>query len=447
MNHNVITYEEINNLIDIIKIINVDTNTPFDFLKILKKMEEPEGSNVLYFPIYIDDADDGGGWYPNSSDTRKSLSNYIIEHPNYTYVLDEETYHTINNNNLKIIVVSNIMELVNNLFKYILDTRNYKTILVTGSVGKTTTVGLIESVIKDNVLRIYSKRITPIVLKAHIINYLTTNIEYLVLEAGLYYKHHVKYFGDTLNPYISICLNVLPEHLGIDGISCVEDITYCKSLIFEHCKYALINKKDNELNKLNFMNGEIIYNGCKITTQAKEVYDISNLTCDINMYLKTNLSKIQYGAAYYVGKILNIPENVIIERLNQTKPVENRVNKNILYDREIIFDGEVSGVARFSLFTDHFYDRAVLVIRSLTQGGEEDEDYSKFPQYFKRFEKVYLFDDLECLSVLEAPNTIIVSNHDFIKEIDKDVQIFYHYGSFYRKYNEFNIDNLIGNDK
>ena len=75
-------------------------------------------------------------------------------------------------------------------------------------------------------------------------------------------------------------------------------------------------------------------------------------------------------------------------------------------------------------------------------GGEEAEDYSKYPQYFNRFDKVYLFDDLKNLDVLKFDNVEIVSNHDFIKNINKDTQIFYHYGSFYRKYDDFNIENL-----
>ena len=43
----------------------------------------------------------------------------------------------------------------------------------------------------------------------------------------------------------------------------------------------------------------------------------------------------------------------------------------------------------------------------------------------------------EQLDLLKADNVVVVSNHDFIKYVDKDVQIFYHYGSFYRKYDSF----------
>ena len=442
MKQNIISYLELEKIITIIKTINIDQNIKFDYFKLLKYVDEPKESNVLYFPIYLDVKDDGGGWYPFSSDTRKKLNTYIEEHPNYTYVLDKETYQGINNKEIKVIIVPDVMESVNQLFNNILSNRQYKTILVTGSVGKTTTVGLITDVIHDNVLRIYSKRITPIVLKANIINYLTENVNYLVLEAGLFWKHHVKYFGDLLKPFISICLNILPEHLGINGIENSDDITIYKTKIFEHSKYALINLEDKHLSKINFVKGKMIYNEQEMPTSVDKIYDISKLNNNIKLYINTHISKIQYSAAYHVGKIIGVPESLIIERLNKSKPVEKRVNKNILLGREIIFDGEVSGVARFNLFTDHFYNKAILIIRHLTTGGEEDEDYRKLPQYFSRFNKVCIFDDLECLEVLKKDNVEIVSNHDFIKKIDEDTQIFYHYGSFYRKYEEFNINNL-----
>lgn len=442
MKQNTLSYLELEKIIQIDRTINIDKNIKFDFFKTLKGVKIPDEKNVLYFPVYLNEDDDLGGWYPRSSDTRKKLKEYSIKHPNYIYVLDEETYNSLANNTLKVIIVPDIMKSIDEIFNYIISNRSFKTILVTGSVGKTTTVGLIKDVINDNVLRIYAKRITPIILKTDIINYLTEDVKYLILEAGLFFRHHVKYFSDTLKPFISVCLNVLPEHLGIDNILNVEDITKYKSQIFKYSKYALINLEDKELSKLKFENNKMIYNDYIMDSNVEKVYDISILNPNINLYIKTYISKLEFSSAYYVGKILNIPDNLIIERLNKSIPVENRVNKNILFNREIIFDGEVSGVARFSLFTNHFYEKAVLIIRYLTIGGEEDEDYSKYPQYFKRFDKVYLFNDLKNLDVLKSDNVVIVSNHDFIKDIDINTQIFYHYGSFYRKYDEFNIENL-----
>lgn len=442
MKQNILSYLELEKIFKIKKTVNINKNMKFDFVRTLKYIDIPKRSSILYFPIYLNRYDDLGGWYLINSDTRKKIKEYSMEHPDYTYVLDEETYNNLNNDKIKVIIVEDIMESLDKLFNYIINNRTFETILVTGSVGKTTTVGLIKDVIGDNVLRIYSKRITPIILKTNIINYLTVDIKYLVLEAGLFFKHHVKYFSDTLKPFIGICLNILPEHIGIDGINSVEDITKYKLEIFRYSKYALINFEDNELSKLKFADNKMFYNDYQRESNVEKIYDISKLNSNINLYIKTYVSKLEFSSAYYVGKILNIPEKIILERLNNSVPVENRVNKNILLGREIIFDGEVSGVARFSLFTNHFYDKAVLIIRYLTLDGEEYEDYSKFSQYFNRFDKVYLFNDLKNLNDLKSDNVEIVSNHDFIKNIDKDTQIFYHYGSFYRKYDEFNIDNL-----
>ena len=442
MKQNIFSFSELENIITITKTFNINIDEKYNYFKMLKYIDEPKDSNVLYFPIYIDPSCDGGNWYAVTSDTRLSVNDYAKGHPDYTYVLDYETYENFSNKNLKIIIVPDIMKCIDELFNYIYNNRNFNTILVTGSVGKTTTVGLIESVIKDNVLRIYSKRITPIVLKMNIINYLTRDIKYLIMEAGIFAKHHVKYFSDLLKPLISVCLNIKPEHLGINNMNTIDDITIAKTKIFEYSKYALINLSDNELSKLVFSNNKMIYKDFEMPTNVKEIYDISKLIPGINLYIKTNLSKVQNSAAYYVGKILNIPDSIIIDRLNNIKPVEHRVNKEKIYNKEIIFDGEVSGVVRFDLFTDHFYDKAVLIIRHLTTGGEENEDYSQIPKYFSRFSKVYLFNDLESLPVLQTDNTEIVNNHDFIKDIPDNTEIFYHYGSYYRKYNEFSLDNL-----
>lgn len=446
---NTISLSKLKEIINIIEVKNIKDDEVFDFIKLLKTQKETtKNKSVLFFPIYIDSSDDGGGWYIGKYDYRLKIKDYVEKYPNYTYVLDKKTYQSLKNHKIKIILVDDIMKSVDLLFNYFLKIRSFKTILVTGSVGKTTTVGLIENVIKDNVQRIYSKRITPIILKSRIINQLTENVDYLVLEASMYYKHHIKYFSDTLKPYISACINIVPEHIGIDDIKDVHDIVECKMRVFEFAEHALINCSDEELSKLHFQNGKLFYQKYNFDSNVKKVYDISRMNEKIKPYINTKLSNIQYQTAFQVGKILGIPEERIIERLNNAIPVEKRINKQIVYDREIVFDGDVSGVARFSRFTDHLYKRAVLVIRNLTREGEEKEDYSKIKKYFNRFEKVYLFNDIENIDDLITKNTEIVYSNKFIKQIDVEVKIFYHYGSYYRKFEDFDLRNLeVGNVK
>ena len=389
--------------------------------------------------------DDQGGWYVSNRDLREYINNIIKSNPKATFLIEQDMVPNIESKTAKLIIVNNIMESIDRLSNYYLEKSKAKTILVTGSVGKTSTAGLIEKVINKNVLRIYSKRITPIILKAKIMNYLTKDIEYLVLEAGLFYRHHVKFFSDYLKPYIGIILNVLPEHIGIDHIMTMDDIVKNKLEVFRYVEYALINKADEYLKNVEFLKNQIKYSDYKIDSKIKEVWDISKFNSKINLYVNTELSKIEYQAAYTIGEILKIPQKTILNRLDKALPVENRTQKEKIYNHEIIFDGDVSGIARFSLFTKHNYPKAVLIIRALTEDGEESEDYKLLDNFFNRFEKIYIFDNVQVKNQLNSRNIQIVKNHDFMKNISQDTTIFYHYGSYYRKFSKFDLENLERN--
>ncbi len=439
---NRITVKNLRKIIDIIEVKNIKEEEAFNYMRIIKENIELEKAKVLYFPIYLNKKDDQGGWYISDRDLRVYINNIIEKNPNATFVIEKPMLEQISNPNAKLIIVNNIMESIDKLSNYYIKKVHPTTILVTGSVGKTSTVGLIEKVLKPNVLRIYSKRITPIILKAKIINYLTEDIEYLVLEAGLFYRHHVKFFSEYLKPQIGVILNALPEHIGIDHINTIEDIVKYKLEVFRYAKYALINQSDTSLKEVKFSQNKILYHDYSIDTEIKEVWDISKFNSKIQLYVNTELSKIEYQAAFDIGKILGIKEEKILNQLNHASPVENRTQKKKIYNHHIIFDGDVSGIARFSLFTKHNYKNAVLVIRALTKNGEEQENYSELEQFFPRFEKIYIFDDVPEKNIFTSSNIEIVKNHEFIKKIQKDTIIFYHYGSYYRKFNEFTLENL-----
>lgn len=442
---NKITLNELEKVIDIIDKKNIKQTDEYDYFRIIKENISLENAKVLYFPIHLNVNDDLGGWYASNRDLREYINNIIKSNPKATFLIEQDMVPNIEYKTAKLIIVDNIMESIDQLSNYYLEKSKEKTILVTGSVGKTSTVGLIEKVIKKNVLRIYSKRITPIILKAKIMNYLTKDIEYLVLEAGLFYRHHVKFFSDYLKPYIGIFLNVLPEHIGIDHITTMDNIVQNKLEVYRYVEYALVNKADEYLKNVEFQKDQIKYSDYKIDSKIKEVWDISKFNAKINLYVNTELSKIEYQAAYTIGEILKIPQKTILKRLDKALPVENRTQKEKIYNHEIIFDGDVSGIARFSLFTKHNYSKAVLIIRALTEDGEESEDYKLLDDFFYRFEKVYIFANVQVKNQFKSLNIQIVKNHDFIKSISQDTTIFYHYGSYYRKFSKFDLENLERN--
>ena len=170
---NRITVKNLRKIIDIIEVKNIKEEEAFNYMRIIKENIELEKAKVLYFPIYLNKKDDQGGWYISDRDLRVYINNIIEKNPNATFVIEKPMLEQISNPNAKLIIVNNIMESIDKLSNYYIKKVHPTTILVTGSVGKTSTVGLIEKVLKPNVLRIYSKRITPIILKAKIINYLT----------------------------------------------------------------------------------------------------------------------------------------------------------------------------------------------------------------------------------------------------------------------------------
>lgn len=89
MKQNILSYLELEKIFKIEKTVNIDKNMKFDFVKTLKYIVIPKRSGILYFPIYLNRYDDLGGWYLINFDTRKKIKQYSMEHPDYTYVLDE----------------------------------------------------------------------------------------------------------------------------------------------------------------------------------------------------------------------------------------------------------------------------------------------------------------------------------------------------------------------
>ncbi len=430
-------------LIDVTDTRNLPEDQEFNTFRIIRnnrRLEDTDFSDYLFFPITITPWDmDVDGWYEQPRDLRQHVNNIVRDFPKATIVVEPWMIPTIEDPTIKLVVVENIMQSVDALFMHKLMRYTGKVILVTGSVGKTSTCGLIEDVIEKGVMRIYSKRITPLVLKDYFINYIDNSVEYLVMEAALFYRHHVNYFGKVLKPHIAVLLNVENEHLSIDGISSLEDICYCKAMLLKHAEYAVLNSLDPTISKLQFYSSTFSIDGKEVGKHhLKGIHWIQEFDKRLIPKVPTRLSYIQNQIAYEVGKILGIDEKAIVSRINAAGFVENRMQFETLHGRRILFDGDVSGVARMDKFTDHCFEKAVLVIRKLTEDGEEDEDYPANIQFFDRFDKVYIFDNIALKDYYaKHPAVVIVSNHDFMTEIPEEAAIFYHYGSYFRTFPGF----------
>lgn len=445
-------------LLKIKKIINVEENIVFDYLKIVdlnKVKYEQTAENVLFFFSYSTEKDITDEFIISPFDQRQKANQIIQNNPSYVYVIDEDTYNNLEeeNKNAKFIIVDNILDSIDLLYKHAYNNKKAKVIAVTGSVGKTTAVGLIENVVRQkyHVLRIYSKRITPIILKANIINFLTPEVEYVTIEMSIYHHDHVEILSDILKPDIAGLIGVDSSHL--EFFNSVDDICKYKSSIFRYATTGFYNNLDARVNKLSLNNDKLLFDNEVIyTTKLQSFeplavdYQIENNTLiveDIKLHLFFNseLSIVQTMLAYKIGKLLNIPKQDIALSINEYTPVENRIQIKEAFGKNVVFDGDITTHERIKQLANHNYDESYLIIRKFGS-AEHNKRFSYVLDSLDKFTKVFVFEDIEYLKMLSShPKVEVVSNHDFMKNLNG--QIIYHYSGYYRSFKEYDENNLI----
>lgn len=461
---NSISLEELKKVTPVLATQNVSDDYVFDYMRIIDLNNvkyENDATSPLYFLIYNTEKEIEQGWFNIRFDLREHANEIISKYPNCTFVIEEGMESSIEDKSAKYIVVKNMHDTVDDLFEYRKQNSLAKTVAVTGSVGKTTLTGLIESVLskKYNVLRIYSKRITPIVLKANIINFLSEDTDYVVLENAIYYHDHVKVLSDLLNPDIACMLNIKSSHLNVEKLNTLDDICIYKSHILKHAKVGLINASDEYLKGIDLKDGLIEYNSNPLfDTNLEQLVKLSmdhtkidgnkviiDNKIKVEPFILSDLSRIQYTFGYSIGKMLGIEEKQIEDAMKDYHPVENRLNIETAFGKEIVLDGEITTYERMRELSNLSYDKQYLILRKV--GSAENTDrISNITDFFDKFNRVYIFDDIEYLDELkDHPNVSIVSNHDFMNGLFG--KIIYHYSGYFRTYDTFNENNLKIYDK
>ena len=153
--------------------------------------------------------------------------------------------------------------------------RFYKSIVVTGTNGKSTTCKIIEHVLKKNGFKV----LLGGNIGNPILNLKITKRNFLVIEASSFQLAHSKY----INPDYSILLNITNDHLDWHGS--MKNYINSKLKIFELQKknqYSFLNKKfKRSFKKRNFLGKLIIPN---LEEYKKIKFKINN------SYLKSNIN-------------------------------------------------------------------------------------------------------------------------------------------------------------
>ena len=457
---NKITLEELSNITPILASNNINKDTEFDYFRIVsiaKTKYEDVAQNPLYFITYAKEEEIQDGWYVNPVDLRPYMNKIMHEHPNYTFVIDKTMVDKLEIDDAKFIVVDDIHQTMDDLFNHFKSKAHAKTVAVTGSVGKTTCVGLIESVLKQKykVMRIYSKRITPLILKANIINLLNDDIDYIVTENSIYYHDHVKILADLLKPEIAAILNIESSHLGVDGLKTIDDICRYKAAIMQYAKDGYLIENDPYLDKLSYEDGKLMYEGNEeiLENPNLELHRLSlkdtkveneKLTIEdeitVDPFMLSTLSEKQFLLSYEIGKKLGLTPEQIKEGMDTYQPVENRLQTEYAFGKRIIFDGDITTFERMKELSDNMYKNKYLVLRKVGS-AENTFRIADIKQHFNKYVKVFIFDDVEYLDDLcNEPNVEIVHDHSFMDHIEGT--IIYHYSGYYRVWDQYEENNL-----
>ncbi len=282
------------------------------------------------------------------------------------------------------IVVPNVYDTLRKLHAHILDLCAPKVVGVTGSVGKTTCVCMMEDLLSRHgkTLRLYAKRITPLSLFEMVINRLEKDTKYLVLEYAMYYKHHVEELVRLVAPTLGFLINLEEEHLGIDGISSIADIWHAKKALLEGSQRGYIEKEVKDKLGLNGTSGFEYFDWKRAAGRVGET----------KQFIRSELHYKQVAACLEALRFLVGDDcEADVDRLSTFSPKENRLTRvktEVL--GEVFFDGEVPCAARFTELSKTFYIEKTLVIHKLDTYEDLAVQRVSFLKGFARFSRVYI---------------------------------------------------------
>ena len=198
-----------------------------------------------------------------------------------------------------------------------------KTIMITGTNGKSTTCKLLQHILKTNKMDAQlggniGKPILNLKIKQNTI---------VIIEASSFQLFHAKF----IKPTIAAILNITKDHLDWHGTA--KNYQNSKFNIFSNQDFqdqALLNKEDH-IKKFNFF----FFRSKLIKIQADNINKDFKKKI-INKYLlnKPNLENVAF--AYKISTILKVQKNIILRALNTFKSLPHR-NETFYQKRGITF--------------------------------------------------------------------------------------------------------------
>ena len=212
-------------------------------------------------------------------------------------------------------------KIITDIDLFFLSNYKSKSIVVTGTNGKSTTCKLIAHLLKKNKLKfsLGGNIGTPI------LDIKKSNNSYVIIEASSYQLSHSKF----INPDFAIFLNLTNDHLEWHGS--MKNYLNSKLKIFNHQtdnQFAIINKNFKKIFiKKNFLGKLILPN--------KKEYDKIKYKIN-NDYLTSNINEENMSFIYSFSKLLKIRQESFIEAMKTFKGLPHRF-EIFLKKKEVTF--------------------------------------------------------------------------------------------------------------
>lgn len=153
-------------------------------------------------------------WYCAKFDRSTKTGAVSSQHPDWVVFTESEQVAGLASN--RCILVADVGNFLKLLHRHVISVVAPIVLGVTGSVGKTTCVALLEDIFSryGKTLRVYAKRITPLSLFEIVINQPERDHRYIVMEYAMFHKWHITELTALLEPTVGVMLNISTEHWG-----------------------------------------------------------------------------------------------------------------------------------------------------------------------------------------------------------------------------------------
>ena len=223
----------------------------------------------------------------------------------------------------KSVLTKNKKKIITDLDLFYMQKFPIKTIMITGTNGKSTTCKLLQHILKTNKM---DAQLGGNIGKP-ILNLRVKKNTIVIIEASSFQLFHAKF----IKPTIAAILNITKDHLDWHGT--VKNYQNSKFNIFSNQDFqdqALLNKEDH-IKKFKFF----FFRSKLIKIQADNINKDFKKKI-INKYLlnKPNLENVAF--AYKISTILKVQKNIILRALNTFKSLPHR-NETFYQKRGITF--------------------------------------------------------------------------------------------------------------